>query len=82
MHMAAIQGKNTTKLGKAATTTAESDPPSKIDPVAPAGSEKSLGAESIRDGRPSTDDRTVEAIDEESPDITGTLDADKTSSGQ
>ena len=39
----------------------------KIDRGAPAGSENSLGAESVRDGRPSTDDGTVEAIDEEGP---------------
>lgn len=50
--------------------------PAKIDPNAPAGSENSLGAESVRDGRPATDDSTVEAMDEESPDITGTLDTD------
>jgi hypothetical protein len=37
----------------------------KIDPTAPAGSENSLGEESIRDGRPTTDDSVVEAIDEE-----------------
>jgi hypothetical protein len=40
---------------------------SKIDPTAPAGSKNSLGEESVRDGRPTTDDRTVEAIDEETP---------------
>jgi hypothetical protein len=40
---------------------------SRIDRTAPAGSENSLGAESVRDGRPATDDSTVEAIDEESP---------------
>lgn len=39
----------------------------KIDRRAPAGSENSLGAESVRDGRPATDDGTVEAIDEEGP---------------
>ena len=39
----------------------------KIDPNAPAGSKNSLGAESIRDGRPSTGDDVVEAIDEEEP---------------
>ncbi len=38
-----------------------------IDPNAPAGSPNSLGAESVRDGRPSTDDSVVEAMDEESP---------------
>ena len=42
----------------------------KIDRGAPAGSENSLGAESVRDGRPSTDDGTVEAIDEEGPGTT------------
>ena len=31
-----------------------------IDRTAPAGSENSLGAESVRDGRPSTDDSTVD----------------------
>jgi hypothetical protein len=39
----------------------------KIDRAAPAGSENSLGAQSIRDGRPSTDDTVVEAIDELDP---------------
>jgi hypothetical protein len=51
-----------------ATTTSESDPRlAKIDPTAPAGSKNSLGEESVRDGRPTTDDSTVEAIDEETP---------------
>lgn len=50
------------------TKAAESDPRrSKIDPTAPAGSKNSLGEESIRDGRPTTDDSIVEAIDEETP---------------
>ena len=35
------------------------------DPHAPAGSPNSLGEESVRDGRPATDDSIVEAIDEE-----------------
>lgn len=39
----------------------------KIDRNAPAGSANSLGEESIRDGRPSTDDSVVEAIDELEP---------------
>lgn len=39
----------------------------KIDRNAPAGSANSLGEESIRDGRPSTDDSVVEAIDELDP---------------
>ena len=45
-------------------TPPESDP-TKIDRNAPAGSPNSLGAESVRDGRPSTDDSVEEAIDEE-----------------
>jgi hypothetical protein len=44
---------------------------SKIDPTAPAGSKNSLGEESVRDGRPTTDDSTVEAIDEETPVVPG-----------
>ena len=50
----------TTKINDAIGT-AESE----IDRNAPAGSKNSLGEESVRDGRPSTDDSTVEAIDEE-----------------
>jgi hypothetical protein len=46
---------------------------SKIDRTAPAGSENSLGAESVRDGRPATDDSVVEAMDEEGPGISGPL---------
>ena len=42
---------------------------SKIDRNAPAGSENSLGAQSIRDGRPVTDDSVVEAMDEKDPAI-------------
>jgi hypothetical protein len=43
----------------------ESNPSTdKIDINAPAGTAKSLGAESVRDGRPATDDSVVEAIDE------------------
>ena len=52
----------------------------KIDRTAPAGSENSLGAESVRDGRPSSDDSIVEAKDEEGPDVTAPLDTDKGSS--
>jgi hypothetical protein len=51
-------------------TPPESDP-TKIDRNAPAGSPNSLGAESIRDGRPATDDSVVEAIDEETPGLAG-----------
>jgi hypothetical protein len=74
--MPAIHEKKPGNLDEDATATSETDAPSKIDPNAPAGSENSLGAESVRDGRPATDDSTVEAMDEESPDITGTLDTD------
>jgi hypothetical protein len=41
----------------------------KIDRHAPAGSENSLGAQSVRDGRPATDDSVVEAMDEQDPAI-------------
>jgi hypothetical protein len=41
----------------------------KIDRTAPAGSKNSLGAQSVRDGRPTTDDSVVEAMDEEGPGI-------------
>ena len=37
------------------------------DPKAPAGTPNSVGAESVRDGRPSTCDDVVEAIDEAGP---------------
>jgi hypothetical protein len=49
--------------------TAESDS-RKIDPSAPAGSRNSLGAESVRDSRPSTDDEVVEAMDEMGHNVT------------
>jgi hypothetical protein len=41
----------------------------RIDRTAPAGSQNSLGAQSVRDGRPATDDSVVEAMDEEGPGI-------------
>ena len=41
----------------------------RIDRNAPAGSKNSLGAESVRNGRPATDDSVVEAMDEEGPGI-------------
>ena len=47
-------------------TPAEPDP-TKINRNAPTGSETSLGAESVRDDRPSTDDSVVEAMDRETP---------------
>jgi hypothetical protein len=68
--MTATQEKTNGNIGNETTASTESDLRSiKIDRTAPAGSENSLGAESIRDGRPSTDDETVEAIDEEGPDF-------------
>jgi hypothetical protein len=66
--MAAKQEKTTGRISDAAKKIAERDTRSgKIDLSAPAGSKKALGEESIRDGRPSTDDTVVEAIDEETP---------------
>ncbi len=50
-------------------TVNDSAEPDKIDRNAPAGSEHSLGAQSVRDGRPATDDSVVEAMDEEGPGI-------------
>ena len=56
------------RFGDVARKIAERDSRSaKIDLKAPAGTRNSLGEESIRDGRPTTDDDTVEAIDEETP---------------
>jgi hypothetical protein len=66
--MDATQEKAQANVGKK--TPPESDP-TKIDRNAPAGTENSLGAESVRDGRPSTDDNVVEAIDEETPGLAG-----------
>jgi hypothetical protein len=63
MLMAATQEETPQKPGKNATTTA--DHVNTIDRTAPAGSENSLGAQSVRDGRPATDDSVVEAMDEE-----------------
>jgi hypothetical protein len=62
--MATAEDKVVSNVGKR--TPPESDP-TKMDRNAPAGSENSLGAESVRDGRPATDDSVVEAIDEETP---------------
>lgn len=72
--MATTQDKATdkaTRQDRNDTPTDKIDPRvGKIDRTAPAGTRNSLGAESVRDGRPSTDDSTIEAIDEEGPDIT------------
>jgi hypothetical protein len=64
--MDAPQGKKPPKKD----TPPESDP-TKIDRNAPAGSENSLGAESVRERRPSTDDSVTEAMDEETPGLAG-----------
>jgi hypothetical protein len=77
--MATTQEETTRKIGK--DTPPESDS-TKIDRNAPAGSENSLGAESVRAGRPSTDDSTVEAIDEMGPGITAPLSTDKAVDGR
>lgn len=55
-----------TGADSSATPTAESRPT--IDRDAPAGAKNSLGAESVHDGRPATQDDVVEAIDEMEPD--------------
>jgi hypothetical protein len=62
--MIATQEETTMNTGRG--TPPESDP-TKIDRNAPAGSKNSLRAESVRGGRPSTDDSVVEAMDEETP---------------
>jgi hypothetical protein len=63
--MAATQDETANRAGKSETANPEIRP--KIDRTAPAGAENSLGAESVRDGRPGSDDKVVEAIDEASP---------------
>jgi hypothetical protein len=65
--MTPIQEKtgNAVRTDSPATPTTESHPT--IDRDAPAGAENSLGAESVRDGRPATKDNVVEAIDEMEP---------------
>ena len=74
--------KTTRKIGNDPTTTNESDlRATTIDLAAPAGNEKSLGAESVRDDRPATCDDVVEAIDEEGPGITAALAAAKLGDG-
>ena len=49
------------------------DSDTEIDLNAPAGSPNSLGAESKREVRPSTDDTVVEAMDEAGPGVTPPL---------
>jgi hypothetical protein len=69
------------KTGKPAATSEADLRAIKIDPTAPAGNERSLGAESVRDGRPAAGDDVVEAMDEEGPGITAPLAAEKASDG-
>jgi hypothetical protein len=77
-----ISRKTTRKIGNDPTTANESDPrATTIDLAAPAGNERSLGAESVRDGRPATCDDVVEAMDEEGPGITAPLATEKVSDG-
>jgi len=72
--MATTEQVTNTPVVSDATTNAETIPrPVKIDPEAAAGSKNSLGAESVRDGRPTTDDSTVEAIDEATPGVPAEL---------
>jgi len=65
--MAATQDETTNSKSESQMANPENRPNTKIDRTAPAGSGNSLGAESVRDVRPSTDDNVVEAIDEASP---------------
>ena len=76
--MSAMPEREPKKVYAASKEADEHEP--KIDRNAPAGSENSLGAESVRDGRPATDDTTVEAMDEEGPGVTAPLAEDKGSS--
>jgi hypothetical protein len=66
--MSTTQEEKTGTVGK---DTPRESGPNKIDRNAPAGTPSSLGAESVRDGRPSTDDSVVEAMDEETPPLAG-----------
>ena len=55
------------KIGDETTAPESQTHKSKIDINAPAGTKNSLGEESVRAGRPTTDDSIVEAIDEQTP---------------
>jgi hypothetical protein len=79
--MGEAQEKTMSKTGKPAATSEADLRAIKIDPTAPAGNERSLGAESVRDGRPAAGDDVVEAMDEEGPGITAPLAAEKASDG-
>jgi hypothetical protein len=82
--MAAAQEKANKSIDNDVTVTTKSDDPRviTIDRTAPAGSENSLGAESVRDGRPATDDSIVEAIDEVGPEFTAPIGGDKSESSR
>jgi hypothetical protein len=83
MHMAAPQEKATKSIDNDVTATTKSGSRVvTIDRTAPAGSENSLGAESVRDGRPATDDSIVEAIDEVGPEFTAPHGSDKSGSSR
>ena len=79
--MAVTQEETTRKIGNPAAIRETDARAIKIDLTAPAGSERSLGAESVRDDRPATGDDVVEAMDEEGPGITAPLAAEKASDG-
>jgi hypothetical protein len=70
--MAATQEEPIRTIPKDATTSESRS--TKIDPTAPAGSKNSLGEESARDVRPTTDDSVVEAMDEATPVTPGPAD--------
>ena len=79
--MAITQEKTTREIGHS-TATSETDLRAiTIDHTAPAGNERSLGAESVRDVRPATCDDVVEAMDEEGPGISVPLATEKVSDG-
>jgi hypothetical protein len=58
------------EAGHAGAKTESKPDPAIIDRNAPAGSKNSLGAQSVRDGRPDTEDEVVEAMDEVGPGVT------------
>ncbi len=78
--MLTITQERTTRKIDHPSVTAKADPRTiKINLTAPAGSETSLGAENIRDDRPTTCDDVVEAIDEVGPGISARLATEKDS---
>jgi hypothetical protein len=64
-----IPDRTSKPAGADSTPAAPSESHPNIDRNAPAGSENSLGAESVRDGRPATKSDVIEAIDEMRPGI-------------